>query len=72
MKLIHKATGIEVKIGDRVKDFRGEDMTITYFQPPHKPSSQGLVSVQTSGFKTSHELYCSVVDTEWIDREDRV
>jgi len=42
-KLINKNTGIEVKKGDTLTNFRGETSIFKSFQEPHKPSSTGKV-----------------------------
>lgn len=71
MKLIHKHTGLEAKIGDVVrfpKDAR--PCRILYFKKPHKPASEGHVTVADWNGQT-HERYCGVFGLEWIDREDR-
>ncbi len=66
MKLVHKDTGNEVKVGDTVTSFRGDETTVRYFAEPHKPSSQGKLTV-ASGF----EYYVGVYGLQWIDRGDR-
>lgn len=75
MKLVHKATGKEVQVGDRVVDFRGDAAYVQSFDKPHKPSSCGHVNVVTSKRAlrsgTSNRYYVSVFDMEWVDREDR-
>lgn len=71
MKLVYKATGKEVKIGDSVTLSSGEKCTVTYFRPPHKPSSSGKVSVRTEYDSFDMEYYVSVIGAEWIEREDR-
>lgn len=38
-----------------------------YFSHPHKPSSEGKVSLENG-----MEYYVSVIGAEWIEREDRV
>lgn len=40
-KLIDEVTGAELKVGDVRKTFRGEEVRITGFAPPHKPESTG-------------------------------
>lgn len=78
MKLIYKKSfGTEIKAGDEVK--RGDQVllrdgtlvTVAYFVKPHKPNSEGKVSVREPGSEWDREYYVSVIDAEWIDREDR-
>lgn len=69
MKLIYEKTGQEVKVGDKVETFRGETVEVSFFRPPHKPSSEGHVSVKRDG--GTREFYVSVIGAEWIDRTDR-
>ena len=66
MKLVYEGTTREVKVGDEVTLGDGETVTVTYFRPPHKPSSSGKVSVDGN-----REYYVSVIGAEWIEREDR-
>lgn len=70
MRLVYKSTGKTVKVGDHIR-IRGsaDECTITYFAPPHKPSSEGKISIDCEG--TIHEYYVSVVGAHWIEREDR-
>ena len=70
MRLVYKATGKEVKVGDIATTFRGEKVTVEYFREPHKPSSEGKVYVKDeNGFGS--EYYVGVIGAEWIEREDR-
>ncbi|MDR3502928.1 MAG: hypothetical protein P4L79_10120 [Legionella sp.] len=80
MRLVYKDTGVEVKIGDKVKDFRGEPLIVTGWRKPHKPSSSGFVSVvdadeyvdlKEDGRSHGSEFYAGVIGAEWIEREDR-
>lgn len=69
MRLIYKETGEEVKVGDTVRTGRGEEVRVTHFAPPHKPSSSGKVSVAADQYNA--EYYVGVIGAEWIEREDR-
>lgn len=70
MKLIHKSTGLEVREGDTVHDFRGEVGTVIGWTKPHSPASTGRITVgHHSGGE--HHCYPEVYSCEWIDREDR-
>lgn len=75
--------GKPVQIGDKVK-LRGErrPVTVTYFAPPSKPSSEGKVCVQyaqrSSGWSSpaderpwTREFFVSVIGAEWVGRTDR-
>ena len=65
-KLISKTTGIELLIGDVVHDFRNEPHILVDARPPHKPSSQGFVTLRTMCDKAfTHEYYAGVIDAEW-------
>jgi hypothetical protein len=70
MRLVYKANGNEVKVGDVVTDSRGNKCVVKYFAEPHKPSSEGKIYVEDeNGF--GREFYVSVIGAEWIEREDR-
>ncbi len=79
MRLVYKNSGNEVKVGDVVPDFRGELQKVISFREPHKPSSSGKVSVKTPlppvgdgpAFSDEREYFVSVINAEWIEREDR-
>lgn len=72
MKLVYKDTGKEVQVGDTVVDRDGEPMEVRYFREPHKPSSEGKISVKSPESDWTSEYYVSVIGAEWIDREDRI
>jgi len=59
------ATGKILKVGDKVKTFRGETFTITGMRPPHKPNSSGHVSVKRHGSKWECEYYPGVIDAKY-------
>ena len=69
MKLVYNWSNESVKIGDRVKLSDGTWVEVHYFRPPHKPSSQGKVSVKQGG--STREYYVSVIGATWIEREDQ-
>ena len=74
MKLVHTATGQEVKVGDKVRFSKsGEEAYVSYFRKPHSPASNGHISVTDTleNQDDCFEYYVSVFDLEWIDREDR-
>jgi hypothetical protein len=75
MRLVFKRSGREVKIGDKIDIAGGGDpaeiVEVTYFRPPHKPSSSGKVSVKDVHSGQESEFYVSVIGAEWIEREDQ-
>lgn len=58
-----------MKVGDKVKTFRGENATVRSFRTPHKPSSEGKISIMIQDF--NEEVYVGVIGAKWIEREDR-
>lgn len=73
MKFVYKATGKPVKLGDTVVLRDGQGFTVDYFREPHKPDSEGKVTLLAEGAQRPHgtEFYASVIGAEWIEREDR-
>lgn len=69
MRLVYTKTGKPVNVGDRVT-VRNEICTVDYFREPHKPSSEGKVTVRLTE-DMRREYYVSVIGAEWIEREDR-
>lgn len=66
---------IAVKVGDQVvlDTSTGDDGTrvkVAYFRPPHKPSSEGKITVEFPD-GSHREFYVSVLGMIWINREDR-
>lgn len=72
MRLVYKETGAEVKVGDVITMPDGDKCEVTYFRPPHKPSSSGKVLVKFEGRNCNIEYYVGVIGAEWIEREDRL
>jgi desulfoferrodoxin (superoxide reductase-like protein) len=71
MKLVYTKTNVEVKVGD-IAHIRGVPHYIMGITKPHKPASTGRVQVQSMDEKKYFaEFYPSVVDADWIEREDR-
>lgn len=64
MQLVYKDTQNPVAIGDKVH-VSGTDAVVEFFRPPHKPSSEGKVSLDIG------EFYVSVIGAVWINRTDR-
>jgi hypothetical protein len=83
MKLVYKETGEPVQIGDIVPDFRGDLVQVEFFREPHKPNSEGKVSVieldenkqpiinSRTGEPSKGEYYVGVIGAKWIARSDR-
>jgi hypothetical protein len=65
MILVHEGTGLPVKIGERVKTFRGEDCTVLGGTSPLHEGSSGRVYVEADeGWK--QELYPTVFKMRWV------
>lgn len=76
MRLIYQATKKPVALGDAIVLQReGETArhyTVGYFREPHKPASEGKVTLYLGGNpRASQEYYVSVIGAKWVDREDR-
>ena len=71
MKLIFTETGNEVKLGDMARTFRDEEVKVVGIDAPDKSSSTGRITVRFSDGGASQSFFPSVIDAEWIDREDR-
>lgn len=73
MRLVYKDTQEEVVIGDQHTLRDGDVVQVTYFRTPHKPASEGKVSVAAlDGTGGTREYYVGVIGAQWIEREDRV
>lgn len=59
--LLDQETGKEIKVGDIRETGKDERVEITWLQPPHKPSSQGKVSVKSVEHGWTMQYYASVV-----------
>ena len=73
MRLINKETRNEVKIGDTVETFRGEEGIVTGIDEPRKSGSTGRVYIKFEypNAKLTREFFPGVIGAEWIEREDR-
>ena len=69
MKLISRQTGIELRIGAKVKTLRNEDGVLTYTEEPRHSGSTGRVGVELTNGKT-HYWFPSVIDAQFV--EDKV
>lgn len=72
MILINEKTGVEVKIGDKITNFRGETYFLTGMAaPPRDSGSTGRVFVNTSmedNASTSRAFYPSVFDLKFVEK----
>jgi hypothetical protein len=73
MKLVYTDNPARaVKVGDVVTLRDGEQVRVSYFRPPHKPSSSGRVNVHNVATPQAvREYYVGVIGAEWIEREDQ-
>ena len=69
MQLVYNWNNEPVKLGDRVKLSDSTWAEVHYFRPPHKPNSEGKVTVKQGG--QTREYYVSIINAIWIEREDR-
>lgn len=70
MRLIYSGTDTEVKIGDIATLHNCErSVVVESIQRPHKPSSTGRINVIIDGYPQSY--FPSVINAEWIEREDQ-
>jgi hypothetical protein len=68
MRLIKETTGVEVKTGDIVHDFRGKAAYVTGWALPKHSGSTGRVHVkEMSDRPFSGEYYPSVYGLKWVD-----
>lgn len=68
MKLIRESTGIEVKTGEVVHDFRGKAAIVTGWELPAREGSTGRVHIREMterGLCASY--YPSVYGLKWVD-----
>tara|TARA_Y100000310_G_scaffold297234_1_gene330070 strand:+ start:17 stop:259 length:243 start_codon:yes stop_codon:yes gene_type:complete len=65
-KLIDIKTHKELKVGDKVKTFRGENVQIEHLKPPQKPSSIGHVSVKFLDNGLVREFYVNVIGGQYV------
>ena len=73
MKLTYDKTGEEVKIGDICCTCGSSQIVeVRHFDPPHKPASEGKVTVGSIGHDNSQEFYVGIIGAAWIEREDRI
>ena len=68
MKLINAKTREPVKVGARVKTFRGEEARLIGSMEPHRASSTGRIVIK---FDDGHqcEFFPSVCGLMWVEDE---
>lgn len=67
-RLVNEETNEEIKAGQTVKTFRGEEVIILRFSDPHKPSSSGRVTVMDKG-GLIRDFFPSVVGAKIVGHE---
>lgn len=60
-KLVNE-NGLEVKVGDKVKCFRGNEYTLKGFTPPKHDASTGRVYAKMDGSEYGREFFPQVFD----------
>lgn len=70
-KLVSKKTGIEIKTGDIVTDFRGDRWICRGFTPPRHPGSTGRIHVLSDhNDNINTEFYPSVFEAEIVKQTE--
>ncbi len=64
-RLVYESTGKAVSIGDKVKTFRGDTVTVLAVKPPRHSGSTGRVVVRFEDENFEQEFYPSVIGAEW-------
>lgn len=68
-RLVDVERALELKVGDKAKTSKNEHVVIESLHPPHKPSSQGKVTVSfpEPGDRkiTRMTYYASVIGAKW-------
>ena len=65
MVLVYEKTGEIVKIGDRVKTFRGEDVEVLKIVEPTHDASTGRVALEFVGKGWKQYYYPGVIGATW-------
>ena len=66
LKLISKTTGEELRVGEVVHDFRNDPHVLIDARAPHKPNSEGFVTLRSMDEHAFvAEYYAGVIDAEW-------
>lgn len=66
MELVYDGTMTPVRIGDRVKDYKGTNVEVLGVQAPATPTATGRVTLRY----VTHvaDYFPSVINARWIDR----
>ena len=72
-KLVHKATGEPVYVGEEITDFRGDKAVVDHWEEPRNAASSGRLYVYQRDGEQSylHGYYPSAFNCEFIERTDR-
>lgn len=67
MKLVNATTGQPARIGDHIRNHRGEEFILEEWQQPRHPGSTGRVFVARADdpLAGTYEFYPSVFDLVW-------
>lgn len=57
--------GKRVQVGDKATTFRGEPVTVTQIEKPHKSSSTGRVYVAIEGETYTRSFFPGVINASW-------
>lgn len=68
-RLICERTGEEIKVGDEVDTFRGDQVRVVGIRPPHRPGSSGRVIVDelSANGSRGQEYFPSVIDAKIVE-----
>jgi hypothetical protein len=69
MRLVDRATGNPVQIGDTLVDFHGDTARLTAIREPHDPRSTGRVVVREGAH--TREYFPGVFGLIWEGRDDQ-
>ena len=64
-RLVSAATGDDLEIGDRVKDFRGDTWILRGGMPQQSSSSTGHVYLSMTEDGPQREFYANVIEARW-------
>lgn len=75
MRMVYTESRLPVKIGDAVKTSDGEYYFVSNLYKPKSPASTGRVGlvaeIEDKSLRSEFTYYPSVINTEWVEREDR-
>ena len=67
MQLVYEGTHTPVNIGDTLKTFRGEEVTLVRWYPPKHAGSTGRVEVRVADSRSTVLYYPSVCGVKIVD-----